>query len=263
MSRTDRAEPHDIGMIRRWFALALVGVLAAAGLVASDPGRVTAAGRPLDVLFVGNSLLGTRAGSGEDTPDVVRRLAYSTGRALRTTKVIRFGNTLQKTWDSGLVRRALNGSARYDFIVLQEYSTLVATRPARAEATLRTYAPALARSLRPGGRVVIFQNWALTDPAPFASRAANVAAIDAGYARLAASLPLPTVIAPIGDAFELAGPAALIVPDGKHPSGQAVYLDATILYGLIFGRSPRGLPDLYLPPRTAAHLRTAAATVLG
>ena len=262
MSRTDRAEPHDIGVIRKVLVLALIGVLTAAGLVASDPTRVTAAGRPLDVLFIGNSLLGTRAGTGEDTPDVVRRLASRTGRSVRATKVIRYGNTLQKTWESGLARRALSGSTRYDFIVLQEYSTLVATRPARAVATLKTYVPALARSLRPGGRVVLFKNWALTDPAPFGSRMQNVAAIDVGYARLAQALPLPVVIAPIGDAFEVAGPATLIVPDGKHPSGQAIYLDAAILYGLLFDRSPRDLPDLYVAPATAARLRDAAATAL-
>lgn len=262
MSRTDRAEPHDIGVIRKVLALAVIGVLTAAGLVASDPGRVTAAGRPIDVLFIGNSLLGTPAGTGEDTPDVLRRLASRTGRSVRATKVIRFGNTLQRTWESGLARTALNGSTQYDFIVLQEFSTLVATRPARAAATLRTYAPALARSLRPGGRVVLFKNWALTDPAPFSSRMQNVAAIDIGYARLAETLPLPVVIAPIGDAFEVAGPAALIVPDGKHPSGQAVYLDAAILYGLFFSRSPRDLPDLYVPPADAARLREAAATAL-
>ena len=250
----------------------LLAALAAGGLVASGPHRGVAA-RPaapdvLDVLFVGNSLLGTRSATGEDTPDVVRRLARATGRMVRTVKVIRFGNTLQRTWDAGPARIALNGSARYDFIVLQEYSTLVATDPARARATLlRTYAPALSRSLKPGGRVVLFKNWALADPAPFASRARNVAVINAGYARLAAELPLPTLVAPISDAFEAVvsrdGTRRLIVPDGKHPTGQAVYLDAVTLYGLFFGRSPRDLPNLFLPAEVATRLRGAAATALG
>ncbi|WP_148308038.1 hypothetical protein [Actinoplanes friuliensis] len=256
-------------MIRKVLALVLVGVVTAAGLVASDPQRGDAAGTAgVEVLFVGNSLLGTRAASGEDTPDVVGRLARSTGLTLRATEVIRFGNTLQRTWDAGLARRALDGSTRYDFIVLQEYSTLVATEPDRASSTLlETYAPALQRSLKPGGKVVLFKNWALTDPAPFASRAQNVAAIDAGYARLAASLPVPVVVAPISDEFEAVvardGTGSLIVPDGKHPTGRAVYLDAVTLYALIFARSPRGLPDLYLSPGTAGHLRGVAATALG
>ncbi len=259
-------------MIRRLLAFVLVGVVASAGLVASSPHRGAAgtAGEPaaLDVLFIGNSLIGTPAATGEDTPDVVCRLARATGRTLRATKVIRYGHTLQRTWDAGPARAALTGATRYDYILLQEYSVLVATAPARATATLlRTYAPALARSLKPGGRVVLFKNWALTDPAPFASRAQNVAAIDAGYARLLAALPLPALVAPIGDGFETVaarhGTGSLIDPDGKHPTGQAVYLDAATLYGVFFGRSPRELPDLYLPPSVALHLRGAAAGALG
>jgi hypothetical protein len=260
-------------MIRRVLAVALVAVVTAAGLVASSPRHRAEAGTngravALDVLFIGNSLIGTPAATGEDTPDLVRRLALATGRMLRTTKVIRFGSTLQRTWDAGAARTALSGTARYDYILLQEYSTLVATDPGRATATvLRTYAPALARSLKPGGRVVFFKNWALADPAPFASRARNVAAINAGYARLAAALPLPSVIAPISDEFEAVvareGTGPLIVRDGKHPTGQAVYLDAITLYGLFFGDSPRDLPDLYLPRATATRLRGVAATALG
>jgi hypothetical protein len=251
-------------------AFVLVAVVTAAGLVASDPHRGAAAGAPvaLDVLFVGNSLIGTRTSTGEDTPDLVRRLARATGRTMRATKVIRFGHTLQQTWDDGPARTALSGTARYDYILLQEYSTLVATDPGRATATLlRTYAPALSRSLKPGGRVVLFKNWALADPAPFASRARNIAAIDTGYARLAAALPLPTLVAPISDGFEAVtaghGGRPLLVPDGKHPTGRAVYLDAVTLYGLFFGRSPRDLPDLYLPRATAERLRGVAATALG
>jgi hypothetical protein len=268
--RTGDAGPHHGGVTRKVCALVLVAVVAAAGLVASSPHRGAAAGRPvtLDVLFVGNSLIGTPGVTGEDTPDLVRRLARTSGRTVRTTKVIRFGHTLQRTWEAGPARRALTGSARYDFILLQEYSTLIVTDPARVTATLlRTYAPALARSLKPGGRVVLFKNWALADPAPFGSRARYVAAIDAGYARLAAALPLPTLVAPISDAFETVvardGTGALLVPDGKHPADHAVYLDAATLYGVFFGCSPRDLPDLHVSPAAAARLRGAAATALG
>ena len=45
-------------------------------------------------------------------------------------------------------------------------------RPAAVDTLLNLYAPAFARSLKPGGRVVLFKNWALAEPAPFRSRAA-------------------------------------------------------------------------------------------
>lgn len=271
MIRVGCAHPHHGVVTRKMISLALAVAVVAAGLALTGARRDAAAGadaRPgvIDVLFVGNSLIGTRAESGEDTPDVLRRMARSAGRTVRVTKVIRFGSTLQRTWDTGAVRRALR--TRYDFVLLQEYSTLVVRDPARARRTLlHTYVPALSRALKPGGRVVLFKNWALARPAPFASRAAYVAALDAGYARLAAALPLPTVVAPVSDGFETvvarAGIRELLVPDGKHPNGRAVYLDAALLYGLFFGTSPRDLPDLYVPAAAAAALRDAAALALG
>jgi hypothetical protein len=273
MSRTDGAEPHDVGVMRKLLALLVLGVTAAAGLVASGSQSVVASAsrRALDVLFVGNSLIGTPAATGEDTPDVVRRMASETGGTIRVAKVIRYGSTLQKSWDAGPARRALNGSVRYDVIVLQEYSTLVALDPGRAaETLLRTYAPALARALKPGGRVVLFKNWALVETAPFASRAEYLTAIDTGYARLAgelAALSLPIVTAPICDEFEAVrargGAGPLMVPDGKHPTGQAIYLEAATLYGLIFVRSPRDLPNLFVPTAEATPLREVAAAALG
>ncbi|GAB3838593.1 hypothetical protein ACFPIJ_35985 [Dactylosporangium cerinum] len=223
---------------------------------------------PVDVLFVGNSLLGTMNAAGEDTPELVRHLAETAGRTIHVTEVIHSGYTLRQTWDDGLLATPLGGGRRYDFIVLQEYSTLLATNPAAATDTLlNTYAPTFARALKPGGRVVLVKNWALVDPAPFPSRAAAKAAIDAHAAALSAALSTPNLLAPIGDAFETViaakGTAYLIAPDGKHPNDAAIYLDAVTLYGILFRESPAGLADLYLSPPAAAYLRSVAAAAIG
>jgi hypothetical protein len=229
----------------------------------------TSTPRPIDVLFVGNSLLGTVSdASREDTPSVVSHLAALAGRSITVTKVLRFGSNLRRTWDDGVVAEALDGTRQYDFIVLQEYSTLVATNLATATNTLlNTYAPTFGRALKPGGRVVLFKNWALVHPAPFKSRAAAKRAIDANYAALSAALATPNLLAPIGDTFETViaakGASYLIVPDGKHPQDTAIYLDAATLYGILFRESPRDLADLYLPPPAAAYLRSVAATAIG
>lgn len=248
-----------------------VAVLVAAVLVWVAP-RVSAETRPADgfsVLFVGNSLLGsmTRA-TGESTPALVRRLASGAGRTIDVVEVIHSGYTLQQTWDDGLVAPALSDGRQYDFVVLQEYSTLVATDLAAATRTLRqTYEPNLRRALKPGGRVVLFKNWALVNPAPFPSTAAANDAIDRNYAALSAALATPHVIAPIADAFETLiathGASFLIDPDGKHPNDTARYLDAVTLCGILSGESPRDLADLYLPAPVAAELRAVAATAIG
>lgn len=256
-------------MFRKVLTLLLVGAVTSAGLVASGSGRGSAAEtEAIDVLFVGNSLIGTKATTGEDTPDVLRRMARERGRTIRVTKAIRYGSNLQKSWNIGLSRRPLTSGRRFDYILLQEFSVLVATDPGRVRRTLLdTYAPALARSLKPGGRVILFKNWALVNPKPFLSRRANVAAIDANYERLAAEMPVPVEIAPVSDAFERVvatqGTHSLIVKDGKHPTSQAVYLDAALLYGMFFDRSPREVPSLYLPGRTARSLSDVAARTLG
>ncbi|AGZ44159.1 discoidin domain-containing protein [Actinoplanes friuliensis] len=223
----------------------------------------------LDVLFIGNSLIGTRTGAtNQDTADVVKSLAATSGRALNLTEVIHFGNTLQETWDAGEVKSALSSAKKYDLILLQEQSTLVTKNFAAAEkALLDTYAPAVVKNLEPGGRVLLFENWALADNAGFPSRAANVAAIESGYARLSAELTVPNTIVPISDAFEKIiaadGTSGLIVADGRHPNDKAIYLDAAVLYGILFTTSPENLAGLYLPAATAARLRAVAADVLG
>ncbi|MER7283104.1 hypothetical protein ABT369_52625 [Dactylosporangium sp. NPDC000244] len=228
-----------------------------------------AARAPISVLFVGNSLLGsyTKA-TGENTPALVRRLAAAAGRPIDVTEVLHSGYTLRQTWNDGLVASAIGATQRYDYVVLQEYSTLVATDPGAATDTLlHTYAPALRRVLKPGGRVVLFKNWALADPAPFPSRAAAKAAIDEHYAGLSAALDLPNLLAPIGDEFETViaerGASYLIVPDGKHPTDAARYLDAVTIFGIVFQESPRDLADLYLPAAEAAPLRSVAAAAIG
>jgi hypothetical protein len=226
------------------------------------------AAAPLDVLFVGNSLLGTANATGEDTPALVRHLASTAGRSLNITEVIHYGYSLRHTWDDGLAASALSGARQYDFIVLQEYSTLVATKPSAAMNTLlNLYAPTFTHALKPSGRVVLFKNWVLADPSPFRSRTAAKAAIDTKYAALSAALAAPNLLAPIGDEFETIitakGTAYLIVADGKHPNDNAIYLDAVTLYGILFRESPRDLADLHLMPSAASYLRSVAATAIG
>jgi hypothetical protein len=268
-SHTDSRPPYslDCPLLTRpdLYILTVTGSFSVRFTVAAT----ATAARPLDVLFVGNSLLGTvNTVTGEATPALVRRLASSAGRPLDVTTVIHSGYTLRQTWDDGLAASALSGARRFDFIVLQEYSTLVATNPSIAAGTLlTTYAPTFARALKPGGRVVLFKNWALVDPAPFPSRAAATAAIDANYASLSAALATPNLLAPIGGEFETIiaakGTSYLIAADGKHPNDTAIYLDAVTLCGILLHESPRNLADLYLSTPVAENLRSVAATAIG
>ena len=79
----------------------------------------------------------------------------------------------------------------------------------------------------------------------------------------------PTIVAPISDTFETLiatkGTSYLILADGKHPHGRAVYLNAATLYGILFRSSPRNLSNLYVDSdsTTAPQLRAVSATAVG
>jgi hypothetical protein len=225
--------------------------------------------KPLKVLFIGNSLIGySTAATNEDTTALTKDLAADAGHPIDVTKVIHFGNTLQETWDAGEIAPALANGKTYDRIVLQEQSTLVAKSFSKAESSLlNTLAPALKDHLAPGGKVLLFENWALTDHAGFATRADNVKAIETGYAKLSSELPLTNEIIPISDAFEKRvatdGTSSVIQADGRHPTDEAKYMDAAVIYGQLFHTSPKDLDNLFLDAGKAADLRTVAAQVLG
>jgi len=223
--------------------------------------------RAESALFIGDSLTGAKTvATNEDLPAVVARFAAARSHDFTFSQAVDLGETLQANWNAGIPQPFLTGSTRWDFISYQEFSTLPASNPKVFEATaLQTYQPALQRSLAASGEVLLFENWALVDFSPFASRAADVAALDTSYAGLSGQLTVPNKLAPIGTAFETVfktkPESYLIVADGKHPTDLAIYLNACVFYALIFHESPVGLPALYAPAADAAFLQSVAEQV--
>jgi MYXO-CTERM domain-containing protein len=220
-----------------------------------------------NVLFIGNSLTATQSSAtGEDMPAVLARLASSRKKTLTYKKAIDLGHTLQESWSAQIPQPFLTGATRWDFIVLQEYSTLPVQNPAAFYNTaVSTYEPSITRSLAPAGTLFLFENWALADLYPFATRAAYTAALDANYATLSTRLATNNAIAPLSRAFEKVletKPQAYLMYDGKHPTDAAIYLNACVFYSLLFGESPAGLPPLYFSAPEAAFLQDAAAQVV-
>jgi hypothetical protein len=82
-----------------------------------------------NVLFIGNSLIGTEtAATHEDMPAVLSRLASARGETLNVQRALNSGYTLQQTWNAGTPQPFLSIPGQWDFVVLQEYSTLGASR---------------------------------------------------------------------------------------------------------------------------------------
>jgi uncharacterized protein (TIGR03382 family) len=220
-----------------------------------------------NVLFIGNSLTATQSSAtGEDMPAVLARLASGRQKTLTYKEAIDMGHTLQESWDAQIPEPFLTGTTHFDFIVLQEYSTLAVQNPtAFYNTAVSSYEPSIARSLASSGTLLLFENWALTDISPFATRAAYTATLDANYATLSTKLSTHNAIAPLSRAFEKVletKPLSYVMYDGKHPTDAAIYLNACVFYALLFGESPAGLPPLYLSATEAAFLQDAAAKVV-
>jgi len=220
-----------------------------------------------NVLFIGNSLTAVQSSAtGEDLPAVLARLASGRQKTLTYKEAIDLGHTLQESWAAQIPEPFLTGATHWDFIVLQEYSTLaVQNATAFYDTAVSTYQPSIGRSLASSGTLLLFENWALTDISPFVTRVAYTAALDANYATLSTKLSTPNAIAPLSRAFEKVletKPQSYLMYDGKHPTDAAIYLNACVFYALLFGESPAGLPPLYLSATEAAFLQDAAAKVV-
>lgn len=245
----------------------------------------------LRVLFIGNSLIGTKTLKGDDVPSLIQKISDIDGNTIISDKVINLGHSLQDTWDSNYknsagtagVRELLDGRIKYDIILLQEYSTHVVEQPEKFFNTLlTTYYLPLKKSLSSKGKILLFKNWALADNPEihgFKTRTEYIAMIDSNYEKLHQQLLLPNIIIPIGTAFENSvlngwsllpattsstNPASnyLIVSDKKHPSDSALYLEAIMIYSAVSGRNPVGLPPLYFPPETVQFLQKMAYLTL-
>ena len=200
---------------------------------------------------------------------MLSRLASSSGKTFTYNEAINMGHTLQDTWNANIAQPFLTGATHYDFVVLQEYSTLPVLDAAQFYNTAEvTYQPSVQRSLTTSGTVLLFENWATDVVYPFgrfATRAAYVAALEANYGTLSGNLSTRNAIAPLSRAYEkvfATKPLTYLFMDDKHPNDAGVYLDACVFYAVIFGESPVGLPALYMSAADASFLQAVAAEVV-
>jgi hypothetical protein len=235
----------------------------AAGLFVMLPGsradKPAAAddGRPLRVLFVGNSLT-----AGNDLPNLVQAMAAAGGKSVRVHAVVIGGASLEDHWQDGRAREAL-ASARWDFVVLQQGPS---SRP-ESQRHLREWARRWAAAARRRGATpALYMVW------PFQGQRNGFALVSQSY-RAAAEASKARIL-PAGEAWQEAlrrdATLALYQQDGLHPTPAGTYLAALVithgLTGVKPGRVPARLkpetgPEVELPEEQAGQLRQAAEKV--
>ena len=187
-------------------------------------------GRPLSVLFIGNSYTHFNA-----MPQMLERLAAAgQGQPVRARRITPGGCSLEKHWTvTGAPDFIRDGG--WDYVILQARSLSAIEDPL----SVRRYARLFDRAIRKAGaRTVLYMTWA-RQHAPELQQT-----ITAAY--LAIGRQCGALVAPVGEAWKrvLAGRRNLALHgrDGSHPNRIGSYLAACVFYATIHGKSPEGLP---------------------
>jgi hypothetical protein len=177
------------------------------------------------LLFVGNSYIFRN-----DLPGLITQMAPC---AVESQSIVAGGASLRRHINSGAVITAL-GESEWDFVVLQEQSTLPLKNAARFGASVRELDELIRAH---GARTALYQTWARQN-APESQNA-----LSDEYAKLATELG--ALLVPVGtawqDVLQKRPNATLFDPDGSHPTPLGSYLAACVFVATLWKTDPRGL----------------------
>ncbi len=217
---------------------------------------------PARVLFVGNSLTFVN-----DLPAVFAELARSGGLEVEVDMSAQGGWACADHATSAVTLAKIE-QQDWDFVILQEQSTLPALAVQREE----QMAPAvrlLDEKIRASGaKTVLFMTWGQRDGQPstgFQDFGEMQAHLRAGYMEVADELDV--WVAPVGVAWQYAlaqePQLSLWQGDGLHPAPEGTYLSACVFFAVLFRQSPEGLSyGGGLPEERARFLQAIAAEVV-
>jgi hypothetical protein len=199
------------------------------------------------ILFIGNSFTARN-----DVPGLIAGLANARGRELKHRLISVGGASLRTHWNKGLAVQAMQ-DAPYDYVVLQEQSTLPIKNAVRMHENVRLFDEAIRTA---GAKTALYLTWA-RQHAP-----ETQAVITKAYTSIGRELG--AVVVPVGVAWErfLAkhNEPVLHDKDKSHPTLAGSYLAACVFFAVLFGESPVGI-DLEvsgLSPANAGLLQRAA-----
>lgn len=223
-------------------------------------GLALAVSTPLEaqeqVLFVGNSFTGEPG----DVAELVAALAEVSGVGFRAGLVAPGGFSFEAHFEEIGQGRDAIVEGGWDRVVLQEQSR----RPIFFRPLFERYGRLLvAEAVSAGARPVLYMTWAR------AHRPEEQEPLTRAYCDLATELGAE--LAPVGVAWQRSLTERPDLPlhggDGSHPNSRGVYLSALVLYGVITGQSPEGLPHAlngvtWVTPTEAGRLQTVAQETL-
>ena len=175
----------------------------------------------LNVLFIGNSFTARN-----DLPGLSAKIAAAAGKHLDHRLISAGGASLRRHWNAGEAARAIAGG-EFDYVVLQEQSTLPIKNRTRMHENVRLFDAAIKKA---GARTALDMTWARAQ-APETQTAITEAYESIGR-ELGATI-IPAGVAWAAFLREHDDPV-LHDADGSHPTPAGSYLAACVAYRALF-----------------------------
>lgn len=216
------------------------------------------AGKPVRVLFIGNSLTFSN-----DLPAVVQSIAASLKVRLEYDACTMGGANLEDHWRHGKCKQMLDGS-KWDYVVLQQGPS--SQPPGRAD--LLKWAASWNTEIRKhGAKPALYMVW------PFKDQKDGFQQVHDSYS--SAATEVNGLFLPAGDAWyrliKSKSNIALYSPDNLHPTREGTVLAALVIAGKLTGKSLKKVANrllvasggaVELPETMMKELLTAASQTL-
>jgi hypothetical protein len=182
----------------------------------------------LKVLFIGNSFTARN-----NVPELIAQMAAARGRQLQHQLIQAGGASLRMHWNKGDAQKAI-GQTRYDYVVLQEQSTLPVKNALRFHENVRLFDEVIKAS---GAKTALYLTWARQNAPETQAAIAN--------AYTAIGEELGAIVIPVGVAWQnflsKNNHPALHDKDQSHPTLAGSCLAACVFFAVLFGESPVGI----------------------
>lgn len=203
------------------------------------------------VLFIGNSFTARN-----DLPGLLAQLVHAGGKGELEGELISGGGaSLRMHLNKGEAHEHLQAS-RWDYVVLQEQSTLPVKNPKRTGENIREF-DAVIKAAK--AQTVLYMTWARQNASE------TQAALSETYTQVGREIGATVV--PVGLAWQhcLAAHPDIVLhdKDQSHPNLAGSYLAACTFYATLFIGQPKSIPnlDMGLDAETVAVLHEAALAV--
>jgi hypothetical protein len=200
----------------------------------------------LNVLFIGNSFTGRN-----DLPKLIANLAAAAGKTMRHQLISVGGASLRTHWNKADALHAIQRGG-YDYVVLQEQSTLPIKNPQRMRENVLLFDQAIKAA---GSKTALYLTWARAH-APDSQEQ-----ITSAYASIAREIDATLIPAGIAWQKHLAEdePITLHDKDASHPMLTGSFLAACVALIALFGEQiPEKIPPV--EALTSAEMRRLVRT---